>query len=98
MERIRPDKFYQLNPEAGGEPYLINAKYDRIDHFGWLGHWIIKVWDDEKGLVGLHVDEAAARQVVEYAELPVVERDFMYKSEYDNYLLAQQKMMDGWVE
>lgn len=98
MERIRPDKFYQLNPESGEEPYNVNAKYDRIDHFSWLGHWILKVWDDEHGLVGLHVDEATAKQVIDYAELPVVERDFMYQSEYEAYLQAQEKMMDGWSE
>lgn len=93
---IRPDKFYQLNPENGEHTYLVNAKYDRADHFAELGHWILKIWDDEDGLVGLHVDEATALQVIEYAELPVVERTFIYKSEYDNYLIAQQSMMEYW--
>jgi hypothetical protein len=93
---IRPDQFYQLNPENGEHVFSVNAKYDRVDHFPELGHWILKVYDDEDGLVGLHVDEATARAVIDYAELPVVERKFMYQSEYENYLKALESMMENW--
>jgi len=97
-ERVRPDQFYYLNPENGGEPFMVNAKYDSMHHFSWLGHWVLKVYDDEVGLMGLHIDEPTAKRIVAYAELPIVEREFIYQSEYEAYLQAQEKMMDGWNE
>jgi hypothetical protein len=96
--KIRQDELYALHSEGLEAPVMVNAKYDRIDHFPELGHWILKVFDDEKGLMGLHIDEATALSVVEFAELPIIERKFIYQSEYDGYLLATQSMMDEWKD
>ena len=95
---IRQDELFALNSEGLEEPLMVNAKYDRMDYFPQLGHWILKIYDDDNGMMGLHLDEKNARAVVEYADLPIVERKFIYQSEYDNYLLAQESMMDDWQE
>ena len=62
-DRIRPDRFYTLNPDGGGEPYIVNAKYDSLHHFSWLGHWVLKYYDDANGILGLHIDEDAALRI-----------------------------------
>lgn len=100
MQVVRPDEFFQINIEGNGEPhsFQVNAKYDRVDLIRPLGHWLIKIYDDEVGLVTLHVDEATARQVMEYADLPLCERDTLFQSEFAGYLVAQEKMMDGWTQ
>jgi hypothetical protein len=59
---------------------------------------MLKIFSDDIGLVTLHVDESTARQVMEYADLPLCERDTMLQSEFEGYLVAQGKMMDGWAE
>ena len=97
-ERIRPDTFYPLNIDGGDRQYVINAKYDRLDVFPWLGHYVLKVYDDEQGLVSMHIDEATAKSIIDYTEIPLVEREFIYQSEYDGFLEAQQRAMDDWTE
>ena len=96
---VRPDEFHQINIEGpeGEHHYIVNAKYDRIDNIRPLGHWMLKVFDDETGLVTMHVDEATARRVAEFAGLPVCVRDTLLASEYQGYLDAQQKLMDRWT-
>ena len=98
MSEVRPDEFYPLNIENTDRGYIVNAKYDRIDSFSWLGHYILKVFDDEQGLVSMHVSEDTARAIIEYSEIPLVEREFIYQSEYDGYLESQQRAMDEWTE
>ena len=97
---VLPDTFYQLNIDGQGEEhhYMVSAKYDRIDLIKPLGHWMLKIFDDEVGLVTLHVDEATARRVAEYADLPIVERDTLFKSEYEGYLIAAAQLMERWTE
>jgi len=96
-ERIRPDTFYPLRIEQTGREYLLNAKYDKCDYFDWLGHFVLKVFDDEQGLVSLHVDDETALTVVEYAEIPIVPRKFIFQSEYDGYLKGLEGQIEGWV-
>ena len=97
-DKIHPDKLYFLNPENGTEPIGVNSKYDRIDHFGWINYWVVKVMDDEKGMMALSVDEKTARDIAGFALLPIVERDFIYQSEHEVYLKVQEKIMDEWSD
>ena len=97
-ERIRPDTFYPLNIDGGDRQYVINAKYDRLDVFPWLGHYVLKVYDDEQGLVSMHLDKPTAQIVAYRTEIPIVEREFIYQSEYNGYLEAVDKMMEHWTE
>lgn len=98
MRVVVPDELFQLNIEGEGEThhYMVGAKYDRIDLVRPLGHWMLKVFDDEKGLVTMHIDEATARRVAEFAFLPICERDTITESEFQGYLVAAEKMMDRW--
>lgn len=97
MKVVVPDEFYPVHIE-GGDTFIVNAKYDRADFIKPLGHWMLKIYDDEKGLITLHVDEKTARQVIEYAFLPLCERDTIFQSEFDGYLRAQERLMDGWSD
>ena len=98
QDRVRPDTFKQLNIEGSEQPLIVNAKYDRMDHFPAFGAWILKVYDDEVGLIGFHIDEATARQVVAFTEIPIVERDFMYESEHEAHLQGQESLLnDDWI-
>ncbi len=90
-EHIRPDTFSKIVTAMG--EFAVNAKYDRIDYFPRFGAYIIKVYDDE-GLQGWHVSEEEAVKVFQHTDLPVCERDFMYESEYENYLIAKAQMLD----
>lgn len=93
-EHVRPDEFFRLNLPSG-EAYLVNAKYDRIDYFTYLGSYVLKAYDDDDGLVTLHLDEQTAMAIKDATELPMVSRDWMYQTEYEGYLEAQaQKFND----
>lgn len=99
-EFVRPDEFYYINADGpdGLREWILNAKYDSADYVPKLGHWMLKIYDDKDGLVTLHVDEPTALRVVDYAHLPVRTREFLYRSEYEGYLQAATKMMEGWTE
>lgn len=93
---IRKDTFYEV-PMVDGEEeheFVVNAKYDRIDHYKPLGIWILKVLDDEQGLVQAVMEEAQARKLAEWAMLPIVEREFLFESEHELYLDAIASRLD----
>jgi hypothetical protein len=69
----------------------MNAKYDRVDTFPKIGAWIIKIYVDDVGLVGIHVGEQEALRVIRHTQVPLVERTFMYKSEHEHYLVAEAR-------
>ena len=98
MERpdIRPDKFYEV-PLVGGDEeatFLLNAKYDRMDVYRPLGIWLLKILDDEMGLVTAIMEESKAIKLAEEAELPIVEREFLFESEHEAYLNAIGDRLD----
>ena len=98
MERpdIRKDTFYEV-PLVGGdeeETFIINAKYDRMDHYRPLGIWMLKILDDELGLVTAIMEEDKAIKLAQEAELPIVERPFIYESEHEAYLNAIADRLD----
>lgn len=97
-EWIKPDEFYQINIEGWETPVVVNAKYDRVDYWKPVGQWVLKVYDDEVGLMTMFVDENTARRVVEYAELPVVERDTIFESEMDGFLRCQSQGLDDELD
>ena len=94
---ILPDQFYPLNIEGTDRQYLINAKFDRIDRFPLLGHHILKVYDDEQGLVLMHIDHPTAQAIVSHTRLPMVDREYIYQSEYNGYLEAMDKRIETWL-
>lgn len=93
---IRKDVFYEV-PMYDGEDehsFVVNAKYDRIDHFKPLGIWILKMLDDKEGLVQAVMQEEQARKLAEWAMLPIVEREFLFESEHEMYLDAIAERLD----
>lgn len=98
MERadIRKDTFYEV-PLVGGdeeETFIINAKYDRMDHYRPLGIWMLKILDDELGLVTAIMEEDKAKALASEAQLPIVEREFLFESEHEAYLDAISDRLD----
>jgi len=86
-EFIRPDIFTALS--IGEETYMVNAKYDRLDHFPEIGAWILKIYDDERGLLSAWVEEAEAQKIIKGTDLSVVTREFMYESEHRGWIEGQ---------
>lgn len=96
-EFVRPDEFTAIN--TGEATYVVNAKYDRVDYFPRLGHYVLKVYDDEAGLMSMHLsDDGSAERLIEEAELPIVERDWMYASEHESYVEAQAANLENIFE
>lgn len=88
MEKnIRKDEFYELEFEYMGQSkeFPINAAFDRIDHYEPLGFWLLKIIDQEHGMVQAVLTEHYARKLATLALLPIVEREFLYESEHDLY-------------
>lgn len=100
-EYVIKDEFTKLTVTDGdAEPFglLVNAKYDRVDHFAKLGAWMLKIFDDELGFVTMVVDEETALTTAEHAELPVVERETMFESEHEAWIKAESKRLEGLFE
>lgn len=92
--KIHPDEFYPINltRDDGSIERSIsaNAKYDRVDFYEPLGLYMMKLFDDEVGLVCAFIDRDSAMRAVAEAELPLVNREFIYQSEYEGYLQSQE--------
>lgn len=99
---IRPDDFMPVNLNCEGEEVNrvpVNAKYDRVDVYRPLGLYMLKFYSDEEGLMTIYTDEANALIVVAEADLPLVEREFIFKSEYEGHLVAEgSKVTDEMFE
>ena len=102
FESVIPDALFQVNianPDADGlENFMVNAKYDRIDHFVRYGQYVLKIMDDKAGLVSMYISEETALRVQNYAGLPIVSRDQIFQSEYDSYLRAQDSQLENWLD
>lgn len=93
---IRPDDFMPVNLNYDGEEVEtvpVSAKFDRVDFYRPLGLYMLKFYSDENGLMTVYTDEANALRVVAEAELPLVEREFIFKSEHEGYLTAQSSLL-----
>lgn len=100
FEPVVPDQLFRVNIGNGDredQHYMVNAKYDRIDLFTRYGQYVLKVMDEEDGLVSLYVDEPTAFRVQDYAGLPIVPRDQITQSEYEAYLKAQATDLEDWI-
>lgn len=100
---IRPDDFYPINlvrdDNTIERTVPVSSKYDRVDHYKPLGCYMLKLFDDEVGLMCVFVTEENAMRVLAEAELPLVEREFIYKSEYEGYITSLQTTLDdSWLE
>jgi hypothetical protein len=93
---IRKDQLFEVPMYDGDEEYnfMVSAKYDRIDHYAPLGIWILKMLDDKEGLVQAIITEQNARKLASFALLPIIERDFLYKSEHEMYIDAIAGQLD----
>lgn len=93
---IKPDQFYEITMNDDDTEHIFNlsAKYDRLDHFKQLGIWILKILDDEQGLVQVVMEESQALKIARVALLPVIERDFIYQSEHELYIDAIASRLD----
>lgn len=94
---IRKDTFYEvpITDRENDQTLVLNAKYDRMDHYAPLGIWILKCLDDKEGLVQAFMDEKQARKLAEWAMLPIVERTFLFESEHELYLDAIAERLDS---
>ena len=90
---VRPDVFFPIGFEGAEEGVMVNAKYDRVDFFAGIGAYVLKILDDDNGLMSVYVSEETAQRVVAHTEIPVVERAFMYESEHEGYLTAQATLL-----
>lgn len=99
---IVPDKFYEIpfiTNNIDQEPLVVNAKYDRVDHYKPLGIWMIKIMSDKDGMITAIVDETNARKIAEFALLPIVERPYIFESEHEVYIEAMSEIVDdSWLE
>lgn len=96
---IRPDKLYEVPMHDGDNDheFMVSAKYDRIDVYRPLGIWILKMLDDEQGLIQAVMEEDQALKLAKFALLPIVEREFLYESEHELYMDAvAQRLDDIW--
>jgi hypothetical protein len=93
---IRKDEFTPVNLNYDGEEVErvpVNSKFDRVDFYRPLGLWMLKFYSDENGLMTIYTDEENALRVVAEAELPLVEREFIFESEHEGFLTAQSSLL-----
>lgn len=93
---IRKDKLIPISIFDGEKEheFMVNARYDRIDHYAPLGAWIIKIMDDELGIIEGVCSEDYARSLAKVAMLPILEREFLYESEHELYIQAISERLD----
>ena len=95
-ERVRPDASAPLT-STDGQEWLLDGRYDFVRVFPWINFGIINIIT-EQGVQRLFVDEAQARNVAERAMLGLVEMEFIFESEYEQYLKIQEDNLDSWLE
>lgn len=95
---IRPDQFFEIPFFDGDQEhdFVVNAKFDRIDHYAPLGIWILKMVDDQEGFIQAIMKEDQAHKLAKIALLPIVEREFLYKSEHELFIEAVSEKLDDW--
>lgn len=85
--------------EAGGEQFLICATSDKIDYFPGFGAYILKIFDEEQGMVGFTINEDTARLINEQAGVPYALRESISPMEYEGWLSWQVANVsdDTWL-
>lgn len=93
---IRKDKLVPITVFDGEteHEFMVSARYDRIDHYERLGVWILKIMDDQLGLIEGVCSEDFARNIAKVAMLPIVEREFIYESEHELFIDAIGQNLD----
>lgn len=93
---IRKDKLVPISIYDGKEErqFMVNARYDRIDHYEPLGVWILKIMDDESGMIEGICSEDYARSLARVAGLPIVDREFIYESEHEMWIDGMGQKLD----
>lgn len=93
---IRIDQFFEIKLMYKGEEhnFAISPKWDRIDVYRPLGVWILKMYDDEAGLIQGTIDEDTANKIIKDTGLPLVERDFIYQSEHELWIKGMANLLD----
>jgi hypothetical protein len=99
-EYIRPDRYFDLTlqfPDDDPTTLGVNAKWDRVDRFARLGAFIAKLLTSE-GMMLVPMNEENAMKLVNNAGLPLVEREFIFESEFDVWQQAQIAMLHGEMQ
>ena len=93
---VKPDSFIQIT--FGEEEFLVNKKYDRLEHYVPIGKYILKLLDDKQGLLGFFVSVEVVDELMS-AGIQLIERHTMLQSEYEWHLNHEAaNLEDLWNE
>jgi len=94
--RVQPD--FSLGLNIGDQHHLVDRTYDHVHIFEWLGHGILKLITEE-GVAQVHLSQADAEKIATGAGIIPIMREEISEREYEQYLQAQESMMDDdWLE
>lgn len=97
MERpewLIPDQLNKLNVTNHGEEYMVGHKFDVIRHYPFIGHYVLKLYDDTQGLLSLHLTEEIAHRIADKTTVEIVEHKKISQKEYEDCLEAKAQMLD----
>jgi hypothetical protein len=93
-EFVKPDEFIAFG--YGDKTYMINEKYDHLEHYVPIGKYILKLIDDEEGLLGFFLEAEVANTLLT-AGMQMIERHTMFESEYEWHLNHEASLLeDKW--
>lgn len=99
MERyefIRDDVLHTLNFTNINEKYMSSPRFDRIDYFHRIGAYNLKLFVDYDGF---WLPEKQALHVNEVTEIPIIPRDWIFRSEHESYISSQaSNLSEDWLE
>lgn len=97
-DRIRPDYSAKMNIVGDEEvSYLLDPRYDFIRVFPWLKYGIVNVVTEE-GIHRMYTTEEQCRLIHETAEIPLVELEWITKSEHENMIEIMANDLESWLE
>jgi hypothetical protein len=94
--RVQPD--FSAGLEIGDQTYIVDRMYDHIHVFSWLGHGILKLITED-GVAQIHLSQANALKIATGAGIVPIMREEISEREYNQYLSAQEGMLDDdWLD
>lgn len=96
-EFIRPNSVFalQFNDGEQSQEFLLSAEYDRVVHYPRFGAYILKIVDDEHGLVQAAMDKETAEAISERLDAPMGEREWMSEREHELHVKHMQRNMES---
>ena len=95
------DKLTPVSIENADVPaMLIGLKYDYIAYHEETNSYMLKVLDDEKGLITMWLDEATAGYLQAQTGIEIMHRRNLTVSEYAGFISARAstQLDDSWLE